>query len=177
MLVKIHLNHIKKCSQILTWIHLTTPHPSPVSGVHPLHLHVPLLQLQVHLLYAQLGHHPDQAQAQAAQGLHIDNNPIESDDDEERTGAAQDVIKREIHFYQAEPLLDRDCDPLDWWRERRSKYPNLVRLVRKYLCVPATSTQAERMFSALGLLLTKRRLAMTGENTNMQLFLKDNLEI
>ena len=48
---------------------------------------------------------------------------------------------------------------------------------RKYLCVPATSTQAERMFSALGLLLTKRRLAMTGDNVNARLFLRDYLEI
>ena len=48
---------------------------------------------------------------------------------------------------------------------------------RKYLCVPATSTQAERVFSALGLLLTKRRLSMTGDNVNIQMFLKDNLEL
>ena len=39
------------------------------------------------------------------------------------------------------------------------------------------STQAERMFSALGLLLTKRRLSMTGDNVNIQLFLRDNLDI
>ena len=53
----------------------------------------------------------------------------ESDDDED-LGASQDIIKREIASYRAEPVLDRDCDPLDWWRMRKSKYPNLVRLVR-----------------------------------------------
>ena len=33
----------------------------------------------------------------------------------------QDIIKREIASDQDEPVLDRDCDPLDWWRERKSK--------------------------------------------------------
>ena len=41
----------------------------------------------------------------------------ESDDDED-LGASQDIIKREIASYRAEPVLDRDCDPLDWWRMR-----------------------------------------------------------
>ena len=54
---------------------------------------------------------------------------------------------------------------------------NLARLVRKYLCVPATSTQAERVFSWMGWLLNKRRLSLSGESVTMQLFLKDNLEL
>ena len=48
--------------------------------------------------------------------------------------------------------------------------------VRKYLCAPATSTQAERVFSALGWMLKKRRQALTGAHVNSQLFLKENLE-
>ena len=43
--------------------------------------------------------------------------------------------------------------------------------------MPATSTQAERMFSAMGWLLNKRRLNMTGANVDMQLFLKDKLRL
>ena len=39
----------------------------------------------------------------------------------------------------------------------------------------STSTTAERVFSALGLLLTKRRLCLTGENVNKILFLSDKL--
>ena len=39
------------------------------------------------------------------------------------------------------------------------------------------SKDTERMFSSLGLLLTKRRLSMTGENINIQLFLRDNLDV
>ena len=79
--------------------------------------------------------------------------------------------------YRNEPALERDKDPLGWWRTRRLQYPTLVRLARKFLCVPATSTQAERVFSWMGFLLNKRRLSLSGESVLMQLFLKDNLEL
>ena len=79
--------------------------------------------------------------------------------------------------YRNEPNLAEDKDALDWWRTRKEDYPTLVRLARKYLCVPATSTQAERVFSWMGHLLNKRRLNLSGESVTMQLFLKDNLKI
>ena len=44
-------------------------------------------------------------------------------------------------------------------------------------CVPATITQAERVFSWMGWMLNKRRLNMSDESVIMQLFLKDNMEI
>ena len=77
--------------------------------------------------------------------------------DEEEEGQAYS-LRRELETYRAEPLLDKDLDALEW------------------CCIPATSTQAERVFSALGLLLTKRRLSMTGQNVNIQMFLRDNME-
>ena len=79
--------------------------------------------------------------------------------------------------YRSEPTLAEDRDALGWWRSKKEEYPTLVRLARKYLCVLATSTQAERVFSWMGWLLIKRRLSMSGESVTMQLFLKDNLEI
>ena len=80
-------------------------------------------------------------------------------------------------MYRNEPALTVDNDPLGWWRTRMQEYPTLVRLARKYLCVPATSTQAERVFSWMGWLLNKRRLNLSGESVTMQMFLKDNLEL
>jgi hypothetical protein len=95
----------------------------------------------------------------------------ESDEEDE------DVIKQEIKSYRAESEISREEeDILSWWRDRKAKYPNLARLARKYLCVTATSTQAERVFSALGWLLNKRRLLLTGSHVNNQMFLKENLE-
>ena len=77
--------------------------------------------------------------------------------------------------FKNEPSVDKDEDPLGLWKTKRLEYPTLTRLVKKFLCVPATSTQAERVFSWMGWLLNKRRLCLSGESVNMQLFLKDNL--
>ena len=49
--------------------------------------------------------------------------------DEEEEGQA-DSLRRELETYRAEPLLDKDLDALEWWKKRKEKYPNLVRLVR-----------------------------------------------
>ncbi len=46
---------------------------------------------------------------------------------------------------------------------------------RKYLCTPATSTHSERVFSAMAWMLNKRRMCLTGEHVNEQMFLKENL--
>ena len=71
--------------------------------------------------------------------------------------------------------LDREGDPLEWWRIRSKTFPLLGRLAEKYLCIPATSVEAERKFSDMGNLLTKKRLCLTSEHVDIQLFLKDKI--
>ena len=45
-------------------------------------------------------------------------------------------------------------------------------------CIPAaTNTQAERVFSWMGVLLYKRRLSWSGECVSMQLFIRDNIDL
>ena len=81
----------------------------------------------------------------------------ESESDEENMSDI-DSIKLEFQCYRKEPVLDQDLDPLEYWNRCRHKYPFLIKLVKKYLCIPATSTEAERTFSSLGNLLSRRRL-------------------
>ena len=78
--------------------------------------------------------------------------------------------------YRSEPELSRDEDPLQYWKKNQAKFPNLIILVKKYLCIQASSTEAERSFSALANLLTKRCLRMSGENVNKQLFLREAIK-
>ena len=87
-----------------------------------------------------------------------------------------DSTKLEFRSYRKEPVLDQDLDPLEFWKNVRSKYPQMIKLVKRYLCIPATSTEAERTYSNLSNLLTKKRLRMTGDSVNEQLFLKDKLK-
>ena len=97
-------------------------------------------------------------------------------DDEEEGDENEDVVKKEIQKYVKEPKADRDSEPLKFWKVKESSYPVLSRLAKKYLAIPATSVEAERRFSDLGNLLTKRRLSMTGANVNKQLFLKNKIK-
>ena len=68
--------------------------------------------------------------------------------------------------YRNEPL-GADKNSLDWWKAKKEEYLTLARLARKYLCVPGTSTQAERVFSCMGLLLNKRRLSKSVETVSI----------
>ena len=69
--------------------------------------------------------------------------------------------------------MDKDEDPLGLWKTKRLEYPTLTRLVKKFLYVPATSTQAERFFSWMGWLQNKRRLGQeTGDGVNSQTLLE-----
>nr|XP_036226754.1 uncharacterized protein LOC118682361 [Bactrocera oleae] len=44
----------------------------------------------------------------------------------------------------------------------------------RYLCIPAISTESERMFSQVGLITSDRRAALKAKNVNKLLFLNDN---
>ena len=59
---------------------------------------------------------------------------------------------REIDAYLDSLLLvPPSCDPLVWWKENKSRYPYISPIAWKWLCVPATSTPYERVFSDCGL--------------------------
>ena len=97
----------------------------------------------------------------------------ESDDDLENTHESQ--ARKELEMYKREPKPAVDSDPLNWWRLHEGSYKLLSSVAKKYLSIPATSVEAERSFSDLGVLLTKRRLLLTGPHVDAQLFLKGKL--
>ena len=53
----------------------------------------------------------------------------------------------ELDKYLQEPLINRFEDPLKWWTVHNELYPRLFIMVRKRLCVTATSVPCERLFS------------------------------
>ena len=67
-----------------------------------------------------------------------------------------------------------NSDPLIWWNEKKSKFPILSNLARKYLAVSATSTASERLFSDAGNLLTNKRTRMKPTLFKKIMFLKRN---
>uniref|UniRef100_A0A1X7TTN4 HAT C-terminal dimerisation domain-containing protein n=1 Tax=Amphimedon queenslandica TaxID=400682 RepID=A0A1X7TTN4_AMPQE len=58
----------------------------------------------------------------------------------------EQIIKAEVLKYVDEIRLNIEDDPLKWWRVHRQQSLLLVAVAMKYLCVPATSTESERLF-------------------------------
>jgi hypothetical protein len=96
----------------------------------------------------------------------------ESEDDNEdghgSGGAAKrsETQRRKLHnFYFRTGAVVRTTtdngrdvtDPLMWWKQHQEEFPDLVRMTRQYLTVPATSESPERFFSRVGLVQTDLR--------------------
>ena len=98
-------------------------------------------------------------------------NPTRQDED---TTSFGEKAKSELARYIGEPVTDKN--PLLWWKENTSRYPALIHLVRKYLCIPATSVPSERAFSIAGHIVNEKRACLLPETVNMMVFLAENLK-
>jgi hypothetical protein len=92
------------------------------------------------------------------------------------TAHAQTASRNEVDNYLGEPTLGHQLDPLEWWKERRDRYPRLVVLVRRYLCMIMNSVPCERIFSKMGLVITDRRTNITAEKASLVGVLASNLK-
>ena len=82
-------------------------------------------------------------------------------------------VNREMLLYISEPATK--TNPLCWWAKMEPVFPHLSKLAKKYLCVPASSVPAERIFSTAGHLVNRRRAALSPDNVNMLIFLNKNI--
>ena len=60
----------------------------------------------------------------------------------------------QLQAYMQVQQVTNDTDPLMWWKKHQEEFPDLSRMTRQYLVVPATSTSPERFFSRVGLVQT-----------------------
>ena len=82
-----------------------------------------------------------------------------------------------IRDYTKLPVVEMDTDPLQYWKEKREAgvLVQLVPVIKKFLCVPATSVPSEQLFSKAGELISARRNRLSGKNVDMLLFLNKNM--
>ncbi|XP_070814650.1 ADP-ribosylation factor-related protein 1 isoform X1 [Chaetodon trifascialis] len=85
------------------------------------------------------------------------------------------TIEAELNSYLLAKPLDMDEDPLLWWKKYQENYPRLIDMARKYLCVPATSSPSERVFSAGGNIVSCERSCLAPDMVNKLVFLAKNL--
>ena len=84
-----------------------------------------------------------------------------------------DIAKHEIERYLQVPKVDEEENPLEWWKT--VMFPTLSVMARKYLCVCATSSPSERLFSTSGNVVGDNRASLKPEKVNMFVFLAKNL--
>ncbi len=85
--------------------------------------------------------------------------------DSSRLPKGKTEIDIEIDNYKKEKGCSslKDC-PLQWWKKRQHQFPNLSRLAKRYLAIPATSVKSERLFSDGTNTVTKKRASLLPES-------------
>uniref|UniRef100_A0A6P4EHV1 Uncharacterized protein LOC108042390 n=1 Tax=Drosophila rhopaloa TaxID=1041015 RepID=A0A6P4EHV1_DRORH len=70
--------------------------------------------------------------------------------------------------------LEETHDPLEYWKQHEQEMPQLAISAKQGLCIPATSTESERMFSKAGLTISDRRASLKPKTVNILLFINKN---
>ncbi|XP_073962367.1 zinc finger BED domain-containing protein 4-like [Choristoneura fumiferana] len=83
----------------------------------------------------------------------------------------------ELQSYCALPVIKRNDDPFQWWRCNNSRYPEMSRIAKVYLCCPASSVYSERLFSEAGNIYETKRNRLLPERAEALVFLHHNLPL
>jgi len=101
-------------------------------------------------------------------------------DDENNTMTIIADITLELAMYKADKgcLMNNEngnyYDPLEWWQNNHAKFPNVWKLAKCILSIPATSAPSERVFSAAANIIDKKRASITADNAEILMFLRGN---
>ncbi|KAG9278042.1 zinc finger BED domain-containing protein 1-like [Astyanax mexicanus] len=95
---------------------------------------------------------------------------------ESKEGESLDtMIEKEMKSYLMIPEVDSDVNPLDWWKMQEVNFPRLGKLAKKYLCIPASSSPSERVFSTGGNIVTCNRASLKPDAVDRLVILSHNL--
>jgi hypothetical protein len=82
----------------------------------------------------------------------------------------------EIDLYLAdETRIDNSMNAISYWNLNKSLYPNLARIAKRVLAIPATNTSVKRLFSHSSNTITNRRTFLDADKINYLLFIKQNM--
>ena len=82
----------------------------------------------------------------------------------------------ELDDYFIKHTIPDDSDPLSFWKDNESIYPNLAELANKYLAIPASSARVERLFSIGGKIFRPDRCNLSDERFETLMFFKAHLK-
>ncbi|KAL1020684.1 hypothetical protein UPYG_G00003310 [Umbra pygmaea] len=75
-------------------------------------------------------------------------------------------VQNEVQLYRSFPAVLSSVNPILWWWQKKDKMP--------MLCVQASYTPSERVFSTAGDTLSVERARLLPERVDMLVFLKKN---
>lgn len=98
---------------------------------------------------------------------------MQADDEEEEERGDSAKTEMEQYLRDATKL---QSGPLAWWKQNSDRYPKLAFAAKHLLCVPATSTPSEHIFSKAGYIVNKTRSSLLPENVDKLIFLAHNMK-
>ena len=87
------------------------------------------------------------------------------------------TVSNEVKDYMSMPSVPLDTDPLQWWREHQHRFPVLARVARRFLCIPASSAPAERVWSTAGNTITEKRARLSDETVENLILCHENFNV
>jgi hypothetical protein len=103
-----------------------------------------------------------------------------TDEDEHVEVVEPPCLHSEVDMYLQLPAMaisksGKDTCPLDWWSAHCTQLPNLCKMARQFLAMPASSAGCERIFSAAGKLHDDFRKSINDSTLCMMLEVRHNL--
>ena len=65
---------------------------------------------------------------------------------------------------------DRANNPLMFFKDKQTTFPRLCKIVPQIMCAPGSTAAVERVFSVAGYILSPKRMSLSDENFENQLF-------
>lgn len=89
--------------------------------------------------------------------------------------APRSALDREMQTYEVMEDARTEKEIMAWWAANKSALPILASLARSVLCVPASSSKSERIFSKSGLYVTPKRHSLDPDCVSDMVIVSMNL--
>ena len=84
------------------------------------------------------------------------------------------AARKEMKRYETFSYAHKDVDILKWWKSHEKVLPNLSKVAKKELTVPASSAKSEKVFSTGGNFVTKKRNRLGVKKVEELIVVKEN---
>ncbi len=75
--------------------------------------------------------------------------------------SARNLGQEQLEIYLNMKPANATDDIFQWWKQREHLFPELAKVAKRFLSIPATSVPSERLWSRAGLTMTDRRTSMS----------------